>query len=61
MRRVGVIVALGALLSSRREAVRLPTVAVTAGAVTESAASDGTITSLTPHGHVLVNVCAALG
>jgi hypothetical protein len=38
----------------------LPTVAVTAGALTQSTAADGSITSLTLHGHVLVNVCAAL-
>jgi hypothetical protein len=38
----------------------LPTVAVTAGALTGSMAPDGSLTSLTLHGHVLVNVCAAL-
>jgi hypothetical protein len=38
----------------------LPTVAVTAGAVTASVAPDGVITSLSLHGHVLVDVCAAL-
>jgi hypothetical protein len=38
----------------------LPTVAVTAGALTSSIAADGSITSLTLHGHVLVDVCAAL-
>jgi hypothetical protein len=38
----------------------LPTVAVTAGALTGSIASDGSITSLSLHGHILVNVCAAL-
>jgi hypothetical protein len=39
----------------------LPAVSVTAGALTESIAlPSGTITALTLHGHVLVNVCAAL-
>ena len=38
----------------------LPTMSVTAGALTQSVAADGTITSLSLHGHVLVDVCAAL-
>ena len=38
----------------------LPTVAVTAGALTISGAPDGSITSLTLDGHVLVDVCATL-
>jgi hypothetical protein len=38
----------------------LPTVSVTAGALTASFAPDGSITSLSLHGHVLVDVCAAL-
>lgn len=38
----------------------LPTVSVTAGARTVSIAPDGTITSLSLDGHVLVDVCAAL-
>jgi hypothetical protein len=38
----------------------LPTVSVTAGALTGSVAPDGSITSLSLHGHLLVNVCAAL-
>ena len=38
----------------------LPTVGVHAGALTTSAAADGTITSLSQNGHVLVDVCAAL-
>jgi hypothetical protein len=38
----------------------LPTVSVTAGARTESVAASGAITSLSLHGHVLVDVCAAL-
>lgn len=38
----------------------LPTVAVTAGALTGLVAPDGSLTSLSLHGHVLVNVCAAL-
>jgi hypothetical protein len=38
----------------------LPNVFVTAGARTVSFAPDGSITSLSLHGHVLVDVCAAL-
>jgi hypothetical protein len=38
----------------------LPTLAVTAGARTVSVAADGSITSVTLKGHVLVDVCAAL-
>ena len=38
----------------------LPTVSVTAGNLTFSIAADGTITSLSLDGHVLVDVCAAL-
>jgi len=38
----------------------LPAVSVTAGALTASFAPDGTITSLSLQGHVLVDVCAAL-
>lgn len=38
----------------------LPTVGVVAGAFTVSVAASGGITSLSLHGHVLVNVCAAL-
>lgn len=38
----------------------LPTVSVTAGALRFSVAANGVITSLSLHGHVLVNVCAAL-
>jgi hypothetical protein len=38
----------------------LPTVSVTAGARTVSIAPDGTITSLSLQGLVLVDVCAAL-
>lgn len=38
----------------------LPTVSVTAGARTVSVAPDGSITSLSLQGHVLVDVCAAL-
>jgi hypothetical protein len=38
----------------------LPTVSVTAGALTVSRAPDGSITSLSLRGHVLVDVCAAL-
>jgi hypothetical protein len=38
----------------------LPTVSVTAGALRFAVAANGVITSLSLHGHVLVNVCAAL-
>jgi len=38
----------------------LPGVSVTAGALTESVAASGGITSLSLKGHVLVDVCAAL-
>jgi hypothetical protein len=38
----------------------LPALFVSAGALTESVAADGTITSLSLNGHVLVDVCAAL-
>lgn len=38
----------------------LPTVAVTAGALTVSVAADGSITSVSLQGHVVVDVCAAL-
>jgi hypothetical protein len=38
----------------------LPALFVSAGALTESVAADGTITSLSLNGHVPVDVCAAL-
>ena len=38
----------------------LPGVSVTTGALRLSETADGAITSLSLHGHVLVNVCAAL-
>jgi hypothetical protein len=38
----------------------LPTVSVTAGALTESLAPDGAVTSASLQGHVLVDICAAL-
>jgi hypothetical protein len=38
----------------------LPTVSVTVGRLTESVAPNGTITSLSLRGHVLVDVCSAL-
>ena len=38
----------------------LPGFLVFAGALTGTLAPDGSITSLSPHGHVLVDVCAAL-
>jgi hypothetical protein len=37
-----------------------PTVGVLTGALTETIAADGTLTSLSLKGHVLVDVCAAL-
>ena len=39
----------------------LPAVGVTAGLLTTSVAADGSITSMSLDGHVLVDVCAALG
>ena len=38
----------------------LPTLFISAGAVTQSVAADGTITSASLQGHVAVNVCTAL-
>jgi len=38
----------------------LPTVSVTSGALTESLAPDGTVTSASLQGNVLVDICAAL-
>jgi len=38
----------------------LPTVSVTAGKLAFSVAANGVITSLSLHGHVLIDVCAAL-
>jgi hypothetical protein len=38
----------------------LPALSVTAGSLQQSVASDGTITTLTVNGPVLVNICAAL-
>ena len=38
----------------------LPTVSVPAGNLTESVAADGTFTSLSLRGHILVDVCTAL-
>ena len=40
--------------------VGLPTLFISAGAVTQSVAADGTITSASLKGHVAVNVCTAL-
>jgi hypothetical protein len=42
------------------DARRLPAVRVTAGKLAFSIAANGVITSLSLHGHVLVDVCAAL-
>ena len=39
----------------------LPTLTVTTGPVTLIIAADGAITSVSRHGHILVNICAALG
>ena len=49
-----------ALTSADAARFGLPAVSVTAGARTVSIAPDGTITSLSLQGHVLVDVCAAL-
>lgn len=38
----------------------LPTVSITSGALTESVAANGVLTSLTLKGHILVDVCTAL-
>jgi hypothetical protein len=38
----------------------LPALAISAGALTESIAPDGTFTSVSLQGHVLLNICAAL-
>jgi hypothetical protein len=52
----------GGLILSPPDAQRfgLPAVSVLAGALTLTIAPDGSITSLSLHGHVLVNICAAL-
>jgi hypothetical protein len=52
----------GGLILAPPDAQRfgLPTVSVLAGALTLTLDPAGTITSLSFHGHVLVNVCAAL-
>ena len=39
----------------------LPTLAVTTGPVTETVAANGAITSVSRRGHILVDICAALG
>lgn len=49
-----------ALLPADAKRFGLPTVMVTAGALTSSFAPDGRVTSLSLNGHVLVNICAAL-
>jgi hypothetical protein len=53
----------GGLILAPPDAKRfgLPTVSVLAGALTITVDPAGNITSLSFHGHVLVNVCAALG
>jgi hypothetical protein len=38
----------------------LPTLTVTAGPVTETIAPPGIVTSVSRHGHILVNICTAL-
>jgi len=48
------------LTSAQARRFGLPPVSVTAGALTTTVAADGRETSVTLHGHVLVNVCAAL-
>jgi hypothetical protein len=52
----------GPFILSPADATRfgLPTVSVDAGKLAFSVAANGAITSLSLHGHVLVNVCAAL-
>jgi len=52
----------GPIIFSPADAQRfgLPTVSVTAGALTTSFAADGTITSVTLHGHVRLDLCTAL-
>jgi hypothetical protein len=52
----------GGLILAPPEAQRfgLPTVSVVVGALTLTITPDGSITSLSLHGHVLVDVCAAL-
>jgi hypothetical protein len=52
----------GPIVLTPAEAKRfgLPTVSVTAGAATISEDPNGNITSLTLHGHVFIDVCAAL-
>jgi hypothetical protein len=51
-----------AYLLSSADAKRLgiPRLGVTAGTQTISLAPDGSVTSLSLHGHVLVDICAAL-
>ena len=51
---------LSILLPADAQRFGLPTLAVTAGSLTSTNAADGTITSLSLNGHVLVDVCAAL-
>ena len=48
------------LTAAQAQRFGLPPVSVTAGALTTTLAADGTETSVTLKGHVLVNVCAAL-
>lgn len=48
------------LTAAQAKRFGVPPVSVTAGALTTTVASDGTETSVTLKGHVLVNVCAAL-
>jgi len=52
----------GGLILTPPDAQRfgLPTISVLAGALTLTVAPDGSITSLSFHGQVLVNLCAAL-
>ena len=51
---------LSILMPADAQRFGLPTVSVTTGSITSATAADGTITSLSLHGHVLVDVCAAL-
>jgi hypothetical protein len=49
-----------ALLPADAQRFGQPAVMVTAGALTSSFAPDGSLTSLSLNGHVLVNICATL-
>jgi hypothetical protein len=50
----------GVLTPAHAQRFGLPILGVTAGAVTEQVAPDGSTTAISLHGHVAVDVCAAL-